>query len=487
VAILANTRVNWRLSPRIITIDSAYTDITVTDLHETLLDLEDDIEGMLWPHLRNTSGGEALGGGVTVGITVELQDAQVEFEARVNPLESGTATSASSPGADGFMTLTDTAATFQTNLVARGDLIVNVTDGSQASVVEVQSETVLKLVNLTGGTDNDFDISDVYDVYDVVQCRVSGGNLVAVDSVGSEISPVFPSFGTQVLTTSSSSATALSQQTLEQALFIEGVVVDTVNGYAGTGSIDNNPIGSRQAPSNNITDAKSIADTRGVPKFRLASSLTLSGVDLSDGYGFAGDSPFYILTADPSANVSNCSMENLTLVGELDGLNLVQNCSINAVTSLSGFIDKSALNSTVSLSGTTSMFSCYSNVPGSGYPVVTTGSNSLVLRDYGGSIGLSGVTGGDHSVGIAGGRLLLDNTCTGGTVHARREPFDIVDNSAGTTLLDETGGIKQREIHKLKGLDASNAVTRTPTSTTVDDITIEHTGDPATSITSTRI
>jgi hypothetical protein len=214
VAILNNTTVNWRLSPRIITIDSAYTNITVTDLHETLLALEDDVEGILWPHLRETSGGEALGGGVTVGVTVELQDAQIAFEARTTPLESGTATSASVNNPDGTITLTDSAATFQTNNVGRGDLIINVTDGSQCTVIELDSvtpETKLLATTLIGGTDNDFDIPDAYDVYDIVQCDISGGNLVAVDDVDAEISPIFPTFGTQVTRTASSSATGNSE------------------------------------------------------------------------------------------------------------------------------------------------------------------------------------------------------------------------------------------------------------------------------------
>lgn len=53
------------------------------------------------------------------------------------------------------------------------------------------------------------------------QCRVSGGNLVAVDSNGLDISPIYPTAFTQVITTASSSATianigGLSQEQQQQ-------------------------------------------------------------------------------------------------------------------------------------------------------------------------------------------------------------------------------------------------------------------------------
>lgn len=201
MAIISGTTVDFTVTPRIITIPSPTVEVSIDDLQDTLQDLEDDEVGIVWPHLRNTSGGEALGGGTSVGLTMELQDAQLSFEARVTGLETGSVTTG------GTATFIDSTALFETNNVGRGDLVFNETDSSQCTIIEVVSETELVTTALTGGTSNDFAISDAYTVYDVVRCNVAGGNIVAVDDVGAELDPIFPTFGTQVVRTASSSST----------------------------------------------------------------------------------------------------------------------------------------------------------------------------------------------------------------------------------------------------------------------------------------
>lgn len=61
------------------------------------------------------------------------------------------------------------------------------------------------------------------------QCRVSGGNLVALDVNGDDISPIYPTAFTQVLTTASSSATlqGVSGLTPEQAKQLLVVFLNT--------------------------------------------------------------------------------------------------------------------------------------------------------------------------------------------------------------------------------------------------------------------
>ena len=459
MAIIANATVDWRVSPRILTIPAPITEVTVTDLHETLLDLEDEVEGILWEDTRNTSGGEALGGGTTVGVTVELQNTQIAFEARTTPLESGTATSATTVGADGRITLIDTAATFITNNTGRGDIVINITDGSQASVISVTSETELICDTLIGGTDNDFDIADSYDVYDVVQCRVAGGNLVAVDDVGGEITPVFTTFGTQVLLTASSSATAQNQESLEAGLFAGEVVVKPSSPYDINSSPANNaPVGTRQAPVNNFADAKIIADDRGLHNIRITESSTITGVDFSNGYAFVGDSPFYTLTVDPSANMTGCAVNLLSISGELDGLNTIRDSQVGTVDNVSGIMEKCAFKGTITINNPIFMAECYSQVAALGFARINAGGNyEIIMRDFHGSMEISNMTGGDHSIQIYGGRLLINNDCTGGNIYVRGAPYDIVDNSGGAvTLIVQTDNLRLNEIWQRSALDPDN-------------------------------
>lgn len=72
-------------SPRIVTILAPATAITIQELVDQIRDWEDDLMNSEFPSLLKASGGEALGGGAFVGLTAELQDARLAFEARPGP------------------------------------------------------------------------------------------------------------------------------------------------------------------------------------------------------------------------------------------------------------------------------------------------------------------------------------------------------------------------------------------------------------------
>lgn len=118
--------VDPNVSPRIITVPSPATGISVQDLVDLARDWEDQPENLEYDSLLDATGKENLGGGVKVGITVTLQNAKLAFEARLGP--------------------------------------------------------------------------------SYAQCTVSGGNLVAVDALGNDTSPIQPTAYTQVVLAQSTSA-----------------------------------------------------------------------------------------------------------------------------------------------------------------------------------------------------------------------------------------------------------------------------------------
>lgn len=124
---MAIIKVFPRVSPRIIEIQSPTTEITIQHLTDLIKDWEDEPSNLTYPILIKTFGKQPLGGGVFVGITAELQNAKVSFQAR-------------------------------------------------------------------GGLDE-------------VLCTISGGNLVAVDSAGVSMNPIYPTAYVQVVIAQSSSAT----------------------------------------------------------------------------------------------------------------------------------------------------------------------------------------------------------------------------------------------------------------------------------------
>ena len=195
--------VDFQESPRIIDITTASESLNVQDSHDTLTTIQDSEEGGQFPDLVSSSGGEDLGAGVTVGLTTVLSNCQYAFQP-TTPQETGTITTG------GTTLLIDAVATFQTNLVKRGDWVINFTDRSVTEVLSVDSEIQLTTRGLRNGIGNTFDVADVYHVYEVLEAELGGGNFLAVDDMAADLNPAFPSFGRFYTKTSSSSATQVS-------------------------------------------------------------------------------------------------------------------------------------------------------------------------------------------------------------------------------------------------------------------------------------
>ena len=148
MAIISGTTVQWGESPRIIVIPDTVTDVTIEDLQDTCQDLEDDEIGVVFPKLRSTAGGEDLGGGITVGWTMTLNNAQIQFEGRTTATETGAVSTSDSTG-----TLLNAAGgAFVTNGVSRGDTVFNNATGAMATILSVTDNQNLISQVLSGGS-----------------------------------------------------------------------------------------------------------------------------------------------------------------------------------------------------------------------------------------------------------------------------------------------------------------------------------------------
>lgn len=180
--------VDFEQDPRLIELTSNSNIVSAQDSHDTLATIQDTPEGGQFPFIVDTTGKDPLGGGVVVGLTTALKNAQYAFQA-TSPIQTGTVTT------PGTTQLIDSAALFQTNLVKRGDWVINFTDQSVTEVLAVVSETELTTRGLRNGTGNTFDTSDAYKVWEVREAQLSGGNFSAADEFDVEINPAFPVFG----------------------------------------------------------------------------------------------------------------------------------------------------------------------------------------------------------------------------------------------------------------------------------------------------
>lgn len=425
--------VYWAKSPRVIEVQAPSTQISLQDLVDTCRELEQRSENMQYSHLLNAAGKEALGGGVLVGITVELQNAVVAFQPRSGSKTTGTITTLNVAGE----VLEDTGATFISDGVVPGDTIQNVTDNSFSSVVSVDSEIQLTCYPLSDGSDNQFQISDSYQVIGKEQCEIAGGNLVAVDDNDLQISAILPTRNTHVVRTSSSSATLQEQADIQFSSFVGGVSIDVTTPHTGTAF----PVGTPRAPVNNLTDALAIAEARGLTNIFIAGAITVdSGLDFTAGYKFMGVNPIAMATVASAAQVDNCEFVDLQLDGTLDNDARVTRCLIGDLLYFNGFIENCFLAGDITLGGgaAANFVDCADFDPTAGSPTIDMGGSgqSLAIRGYYGAIEIINKNGSDDIAIDIQGRVILDSTVTAGNVRVRGIG-QVVDNSTGTTVVNQ--------------------------------------------------
>ncbi len=427
--------VDFTQSPRIILIQAPSTEITLQDLVDTLRNIEEEFLNLDDEHLVDASGKEDLGGGVRVGITAQLNNAQILFESRTSPLVTGTITTGDSEGTN----LKDSSATFQTDGIYAGCTVFNRDTQAMATVKEVVSETELFHFPLSGGDSTEWISGDNYAVYPNVQCSVSGGNLVAVDADGNSISPILQSANVQVVKTSSASATLQELEAIQYSSFNGGVTVDISSPYSGTEF----PTGTIQQPVNNTADALTIAEERGFSTIYIIGDIVLdSGSNFSE-YIFVGESMTKTkITINPDANVINSEFYDAEITGTLDGGNVLRNCLISDINYVNGYIEQCVLSAgTIVLGGNQEahFLDCWSGVVGLFTPTIDMGGSGqgLGVRNYNGGLKIVNKSGTDKiSIDLNSGQIILDSTVTNGEI-VIRGIGDVIDNSSGATIITD--------------------------------------------------
>ncbi len=369
-------------SPRLVIVNEPETEASIQVLHDGMKDWEDEPANLSYPFLVKTTGGQYLGPGVTVGLTMELQNALVGFEQRHTILETGTVTTLNTDG----VSLIDSAATFDANGVEPGDWVINFTDQSWCTVLAVVSETELLCFPLGAGSNNQFNSSDVYKVLDLVQCEAAGGNLTALDSAGDPVSPLFPTALVNLVRTSASSATQSQLEALRYASYQNAVWLQPSSSITGT----DYPSGTRQYPVNNLVDATAICRLFGFSTVQVLESMTLdSGTDIS-GFEIIGKS--HVLTElvmDTSALCEDVTITNCNISGVLDGGTHIQDCMVGNLTYVNGHIHSSGLYGVLYLDGAEDavLVDCYTTDQDSP-PVIDMGGTgqNLAMPNYSGLI-----------------------------------------------------------------------------------------------------
>jgi hypothetical protein len=438
MAVREDVITNFSAEPeRVAEVAAPSTEFTAQDIVDTLRVQEASFQGISHPSLLDAFGKQDLGGGVQVGITVELQDTKVAFEGRTNPAQTGTVTSVSVSPISNTQQFVDTSANFVTAAIARGSLLINFTDESIAEVTDIVSATELRTKTLVNGTTNTYTIADSYQIFNITQCKVGGGNVVAVDENAVSISQVLPTAFTQVVTTSSSSATLLNQFALEHGSYDGAVWVNPTSPYSGSDF----PVGTLLQPVNNMVDALTIATNEGFGVFNILGSITIPAVGDFSNKAFRGPVSAVPVTIAAGAMVDNCDYEVLQLSGELGGSSLVRDCLVANITGFNGIMENSVISGSVACAGSNeSLFvNCYSSIDVTTLPEIHFGGASgpdIALRGYVGDIKFADLSrpAGKISIDFESGDLIVDSTVSSGTVVVRGIGT-LTDNSTGNAVV----------------------------------------------------
>jgi hypothetical protein len=446
--LLSDVQQDFSQSPRVTLVLAPRTSLLAQDVVDTLRKIEDSWQGMPYPKLVDASGKESLGS-FQVGITYQLQNNQIQFQDRQTPVQTGTITTGSSAAVGGRISVIDASATFQANGVERGSFIINWTDQSIVSVLNVVSETELEVYEPTSGIGNTYDIADDYSVFNVELCDLSGGNSTAVDDLASTISSVVPSVGTYVILAQSSNATivesvdtaALTAKVDDiHGMVMRSIWVDTTAGVNGSGY--------QQSPFNNFASAASYAVANDIRRIIIEGNTATIDRSLVR----------YVITGVGTPNV-NMNGQNLNrtefyacgLSGTMIGVVHAHDCEIlTGASGIDGEFLGCILNGSITVGGSADLH-LYNCIEGD--PVTLTlgaGNSTIHIHKWSGNLTLAGVNGvGDEvNVFLENGSVTIAASCTDGSINVSGMGR-VIDNSAGSTI-DKTNLLEPSKLLTVK-------------------------------------
>jgi hypothetical protein len=302
----------------------------------------------------------------------------------------------------------------------------------------------------------------VIDIYDVVQCEVSGGNLVAVDSNDAFIDVIYPTFGTQVVVARASTSTQLEQDAIQFSSYTGGAVwINTATGITGT----EYPAGTGSDPVNNTTDAQAIADEVGLETIKITDNVTVDVGPDHTNMLWIGRSPrttHLIIPDSGLATVTGGEYRNMLLTGPLSGGTYITSVAMKGVDNFAGHAEQCVLRADLypglsysvrgNGAGIMMLNKCSAvdafNV---GAPAIIdcNGDSMVAARQFTGEMKIVNKTGTKNmSIDMVAGTLELGSTVTGACTIYIRGVGKLIDNSGPnvTIVNDLVDGERQQDM-----------------------------------------
>ena len=284
---------------------------------------------------------------------------------------------------------------------------------------------------------------------------------------------------TAVQIRSNNSAGLINVREIQKIVFDNAVHVDVTSPYSGTLY----PIGTPLEKVNNFADARVIAGIESFSTLKVYGDATLgSGDDVSNFRIIGENAARTNLTINPASDTLKLAIEEASVTGTLDGITIIEKCSVTDLGYFNGFIFLCEINGTITLGAgaQAAILNCFSGQAGTGTPTIDMGGagQSLSLRHYSGGVLLTNKTGPESaSIDLSAGQVKIDlTTVTNGTIvvrgngkviNAANDDWLPSGTYGSMTLINETNfGVMLQEIHARWGLDPDLPVNITDNGTT---------------------
>lgn len=224
---------------------------------------------------------------------------------------------------------------------------------------------------------------------------------------------------------------------IADASYDKAVHIDTVGGTAGTAF----PIGTPGVPSSNITDARTIADARGLTVYHIRGAVTLNADH--EGWTFIGESStLNDSVACAGYNVNSSTFQNITVSGAIGGTvpkNITcRDARLSAVTSFDGVVFDSGILTSFGVASTGEALLKDAKVLTFAATLNANGCSKLLWSGASGVVTLTNFTAGAGLLMIQANSLVLtmDASCTAG-LYAIGGDGILYNSGSMTELFDE--------------------------------------------------
>lgn len=273
------------------------------------------------------------------------------------------------------------------------------------------------------------------------------GNLYSEDG-SSPFALTIGTFNVTIISSVSNLVDSTVQQLpeIEHNTFNQRVTIDVVNGVAGVAY----PTGTPLQPVNNLTDAISIATTRGFGMFELLSDLTITTGQNVDEYMILSKN-WLTVTIEAGVSLLNTNFQKVSLYGVMGGVwNVLIDCWAYDITNFSGWVRGGSIGN-VSLSvgtlgfefGGQSFFDDLVPLYPDTTSILTMNTDTSVsITNCADIVTLKSLTIDSTFIcGLSEGVVIVDATCTGGDIAVSGIGL-LTNNSAvfvdSTSLMNQT-------------------------------------------------